>query len=509
MVKLRHNPGLADTSRVIHFDPRFQQLDQDLQRVHNRLLQPFESLSASYEVVQDYVKSIQDIIQDSGRALVGVSGRNRCGKSATINSLLHANIARTGRAGQCTVVTTEYHGRRVDQVEPFLAEVVFYSPTTRREIITSLVHDYFGTTDATITQEYNATREDGDPYEQDSVIRYLMSLLKDEGHPDFESADRMHEFFADLKPCRNAYIVDLIMLRIEELLESHTGTNDTLIIESPTATHLLASLEGFDSDILQSDGAPAASMFRLVSKIRFHLSSPLTDIGVSFLDAPRLSNLPLRIAPYARAMTHLLVLTEAPRALVDPNVRPSIRMADVFLGANRNTVIITHSDDIDWPQMPGASDRERNPEALRLMENRSRSQERWFAEKLFEDSLSQAPVHSISNSQYKKHRIGYLEGNPPVMTAEATGIPALRSRLATFANDTRLEAKKLLLNDTIPSLLETLQRFALDQSITAAGGELPSLQGKLLQILPVVRDILHGSVQHHFDDLWEEYYGPF
>lgn len=410
-----------------------------------------------------------------------------------------------------------FSAAKKNQTSPFLAEVCFFNASDRRDILTTYLREYFVACQGGGDDDEDGEESDHNPAIKDEVANVMVSLFKD--RPECRSKKDVRQFLEDAKTEDEMMeLLEQLVGWSDDILRRRCNAGNTVIVEASTAGELLTLLESYATETVAEDGSAGASLWPLVSVIRFHFSDPLTDLGLSFLDTPGLSdhNKTRRLSAlkHARWKTHALVVTDAGRAGDDPTVSTEVRsMAP--RGPDRVVIVIPKSDIIgdSLGQLGNKKERQESQQrvnkhkelekALESLDNdiqnceddddssqfseltrqkgklevlvkraenadkafrihlRSEATKVRIHEKLTDvaKTTREIPVFSVSNKVYNQHLAGFAPKKAPVLGVEETGIPDLRRLLFTFPNEARLNEAKHRQHAKIPSLLSRLRLY--------------------------------------------------
>lgn len=416
----------------------------------------------------------------------------------------------------CTLSSQSFNPPLPDQQAPFLAEVIFFDPKERREIMTSYVREYYRADNSTDEDGQGSDDIDENPAIKDEVTNVLVTLFRDQ--PECSNKRNARRFLAEANSEQDPDILNKLFAWTETVIRRAQGKSGKVCVTASTAGQLLGKLEEFASEVDAEDGSAGASLWPLVSCIRFHFQDPLTENGIVFLDTPGLTDhnkiRRMSALKYARKKTHAMIVTDAARARDDPSVSAEVK-AMKSRGRGRVVVVSPKSDLIGDNTIPPGSKREKdmidqfksvrdefgarvqdveeqinncdedddqaqvlqlnqqkrklevlskrsdNAEKAHRINMRSEHNKMKLQEKLQDVAAAGdiIPVYSVSNKAYAQHLAGYHPRSTPVLTVEETNIPELRRLLFTFPNESRLNEARFHHQEVIPTLIDRLKLY--------------------------------------------------
>lgn len=333
---------------------------------------------------------------------------------------------------------------------------------------------------------------------------------------------------------------DKLICRLAEDLEC-------VMLEASTPQEMLKKVEMYSTELTDDDSQRSLSLWPLVRLIKVHFENPLSDMGVSILDAPGSSDNHIRretALALKRQCSHAAIVVGAARANNEGIVSKEVSAAK-GKGEGRIIVIVTGSDRIDPNTLVGGSSAERqeverlktsvermqnennalmlqvansfdaellrkkmhldvrlhkeqNKERALRITMRSENTRIRLQEKLMDitDSQEPVPIISVSNTDYQKHLAGYTTNSAPTLSVAQTQIPEVRRQFAQFPNEARLSEVKHLFKTLVPSAISRVNIFSSGSASDRKADIVAYVQRATTRYAPVIEGALDRLLTH-------------
>ncbi|KAK3613663.1 hypothetical protein LTR56_027750 [Elasticomyces elasticus] len=353
-------------------------------------------------------------------------------------------------------------------------------------------------------------------------------------------------------------ILDTLWEWADALMVRVLGTNTTIIHEASTTQSLLWSLAPFQYTVEQRDGEPMVSPWPFVSYIRFGLDSELLKAGVVLCDLPGLSDAnQTRVnnaMNHLRQCSHYMIISEVGRATDNQFIKTQLAKGCMTRGSGRTILVLTHCDNIDdGTEVYGTAkdyqslsrlqeEIDKAEEKVKDMTAKMKSmrgskkyvfmhakdqlviQHRQNQNALLEQRINMRsktivakmqeiyrgltpdpvplPVFCVGSAAYKKHQAGFSLNDPsaPCLSADGTGIPALRQHLLMAPGQAQVNEKTHTVQAQLPALLCSFNLYVMKTHM-ARKGEVEAMVAKPRPASATIVENLHFALNRALEDV--------
>lgn len=378
--ELPYDPSLEEPPNSVMLSPEWRTLSEGILFIKKLVTDPFKesdytdmrTKAMGEWAAENMVNPKQEDV------VVCISGDMGAGKSATLNSLFNVGaIAREGAGpSSTTLACNRFAGIRSGQEQPFLAEVSYFSPQDRREILAGYLKAWYQAAHgaeelAEEEEEAKGTRglDDQEPTEENVAIQTeveqtFFSLFRDKIECCTE--EDVTIFLECAKSEDDPDMLRTIYAWSDELVQGETGDGFTTTVTASTARDLKMRLEKYTLQAEDLDDSREPALSPLVCLITFHFDDPMTRNGVTWLDTPGFSDLVrtrrLSAVQYSGTRTHVLIVCEAVRVLSNSAVLSELKSMRT-LGPDRTVIVTTKTDKFKSDE---TSKDEKNPGLTKL-----------------------------------------------------------------------------------------------------------------------------------------------
>lgn len=403
-----------------------------------------------------------------------------------------------------------------NQSKTFAAEVYFFSQKERREIMKSLLADYYrasGKDHEKSDGEKDAEQSVDDFATTQTVVTALRALFIE--FPGFSTPAQIHAYLSEATSEDDGTILNELYTLSDQVIAQCLKGHTSVRVEAALPQSLLLQLAPYQYTV-QERGLPSPSLWPFVNHIQFGLDCELLK-SVTLVDLPGLSDANKTRAAtstaHLRTCTHYMIVAEIGRATDDKFIREHLTKGFMTRGSGHTFLVLTHADTIDdateiemtrkgQQQLDACEtkiteleqrkkdlnmrmrktakgmqyyqfmeDRDKTIVEMREMiakhkelriHNRSRNIVRLMQQMYADLTSDPIPlgVFCVGNAAYKKHQAGYGvdDPNPPTLSVKGTSIPDLRQHLLLAPAEGRLNETH---NQSLIQLPVVKQSFAL------------------------------------------------
>ncbi|KAI7283939.1 hypothetical protein KC345_g2620 [Hortaea werneckii] len=470
------------------YQPEFIELKKLIREVTDLLCQPLLQTDYRNAITNALLTDAQKRTREttSEETLYAVSGDMNSGKSSVINSILSiGTIAR---------------------------KVHFFTAEETHEIIASLLHKYWHASGK--GSDDSETSSDGENKSENyndmtAVLDSFLALFCN--HAEFENQAAGRRYLDAMTSEKDEDMISTLADWAQDVVADNLQGEPVVTVEAPEPAQLLFALQPYTYS-LEEDGFLTVAPWPLVSVIDFTFDHPLLNEGISFVDAPGITDANFTRAQnaikYGRQCTHKITVADIARAKDDKSLRESLAAGYRLRGAGHSILVITKGDSINSDTEVFGPEKARemrlkdevnklrsqrtelnkkrakakredrydideemeavskelhktqsNYESLRMgMRNRSvlKKIRQQFTELTGEQRL---PAFVVGNEDCKRHQAGYQADEAPTMTPEETGIPALRSCIYALPASAKLADVLHIAESQLPNLINSFELF--------------------------------------------------
>jgi len=448
-----------------------------------------------------------------------------------------------------TLVPHLYCGPFTDQKKKFMVEVQFYNQQERQRFFAAELAAFYraGCQDDLDDGDMSPRRTNGDDDDidtRDTVIEALHSLFIE--HRECKTKRATREYLKSARSEDDKDVLKSLNKWADKLIQRNAEDQEFVVIEASTPQEMLKKVEVYSTEITDDDNQRGLSLWPLVKLIKVHFDDPLSQMGVSVLDAPGSSDNHIRRETallLKRECSHAAVVVSAARANNEGTVSKEVSAAK-GKGEGRVIVIVTGSDDIDPNTLVGgnAADRQRvnhlralverlqnecnalmlklasgdveafrqkllldvrlhkaqNAERAARIVMRSEHTRARLQEKLMDitGSPTPIPVISVSNLDYQKHLAGYNSMQAPTLSVEQTQIPEVRRLFAQFPNEARLSEIHHLFKAVLPSAIQRVELFSARNASDRKADVVALVERATKRYEPTIKNAFDRVLEH-------------
>lgn len=448
-----------------------------------------------------------------------------------------------------TLVPHLYCGPFTDQKKKFMVEVQFYNQQERQRFFAAELAAFYraGCQDDLDDGDMSPRRTNGDDDDidtRDTVIEALHSLFVE--HRECKTKRATREYLKSARSEDDKDVLKSLKKWADKLIQRNAEDQEFVVIEASTPQEMLKKVEVYSTEITDDGNQRGLSLWPLVKLIKVHFDNPLSQMGVSVLDAPGSSDNHIRRETallLKRECSHAAVVVIAARANNEGTVSKEVSAAK-GKGEGRVIVIVTGSDDIDPNTLVGgnAADRQRvnhlralverlqnecnalmlklasgdveafrqkllldvrlhkaqNAERAARIVMRSEHTRARLQEKLMDitGSPTPIPVISVSNLDYQKHLAGYNSMQAPTLSVEQTQIPEVRRLFAQFPNEARLSEIHHLFKAVLPSAIQRVELFSARNASDRKADVVALVERATKRYEPTIKNAFDRVLEH-------------